>query len=81
MHASDILNVYGIGEMREYLVHFANTLDPNGGSLPQWPAYTTASPKLLTFVDDLVNPTTVTEDTYRADGMALITKLSLSDPL
>ncbi|KAH9064392.1 hypothetical protein EDB87DRAFT_1574904 [Lactarius vividus] len=46
-HASDVQNIYGAGELTDYLVQFAVHLDPNGGSSPQWPQYTT-SPHLMT---------------------------------
>ncbi|KAH9039114.1 carotenoid ester lipase precursor [Lactarius pseudohatsudake] len=33
-HGSDVQNIYGAGELTDYLIHFATHLDPNGGSLP-----------------------------------------------
>ncbi|KAI0044198.1 carotenoid ester lipase precursor [Auriscalpium vulgare] len=80
VHGSDILNVYGPGDMTDYLVRFATNLDPNGGSNLNWPKYTTASPNLLTFLDGLV-PQTITPDTYRADGFTYLTQLSLQHPI
>lgn len=35
--------------MRDYLGNFVRTQDPNGGTLPTWDAYTTATPNQLTF--------------------------------
>ncbi|KAI0298090.1 Alpha/Beta hydrolase protein [Multifurca ochricompacta] len=81
VHGSDLLNSYGLGELTDYLIRFATTLDPNGGLSPQWPRYTTASPQLLTFLDIPVPSTTITQDTYRADGIEFVTKLSLAYPL
>ncbi|KAF9464209.1 carotenoid ester lipase precursor [Collybia nuda] len=80
VHASDILNVYGGGEMTDYLIRFATTLDPNGKSGLQWPKYTTSSPKLLTFLDGLI-PQIITQDTYRKEGMAFLTNITLAHPI
>ncbi|KAI0763529.1 carotenoid ester lipase precursor [Trametes elegans] len=79
-HATDILNVYGGGELADYLINFVNHLDPNGKTVASWPKYTTASPQQLTFLDGFV-PTSITKDDYRVDAMNLMTKLSLSFPL
>jgi carboxylesterase type B len=37
--------------MMEYWVHFAQTGDPNGGSLPQWPPYDAADDQYIAFGD------------------------------
>ncbi|KAG6841028.1 hypothetical protein C0991_002576 [Blastosporella zonata] len=81
-HGSDILNVYGGGGMADYLIRFAVNLDPNSKSILdlQWPKYTVASPKLLTFLDGLI-PVTITDDTYRAAAMNALTNLTLNNPL
>ncbi|KAN0141650.1 Alpha/Beta hydrolase fold [Lactarius tabidus] len=81
VHGSDILNIYGPGELTDYLIHFATNLDPNGGSSVQWPQYTTSSRQLLTFLDNPATNITITQDTYRTDEMEFITKLSLAHPL
>jgi carboxylesterase type B len=81
VHASDILNIYGPGDLTDYLIHFVTNLDPNGGSSVQWPQYTTSSRQLLTFLDDPVTNITITQDTYRTDGMEFNTKFSLAHPL
>jgi acetylcholinesterase len=60
----------------DYLIHFATYLDPNGGSSPPWPQYTTASPQLMTLLTP--NGTNITQDTYRADGLKFITQLTLA---
>ncbi|KAH9030331.1 carotenoid ester lipase precursor [Lactarius pseudohatsudake] len=78
-HASDILNIYGGGDLTDYLIHFATNLDPNGGSGPHWPQYTTSSPQLLTLLDGAV-PADITLDTYRVEAMKYLTKLSLANP-
>ncbi|KAJ7505885.1 Alpha/Beta hydrolase protein [Mycena galericulata] len=79
-HATDILNVYFDGELTDYLINFATNLNPNGNTVPSWPAYTTATPNLMTFLDGLI-PTEITQDTYRAAGMQFLTNLTLEFPI
>ncbi|CAK5270426.1 unnamed protein product [Mycena citricolor] len=79
-HASDILNIYADGELTDYLIYFTNNLDPNGPTVPSWPAYTKASPNMMTFLDGLI-PTTISQDTYRAAGMAFLTNITLQFPV
>ena len=79
-HASDIQIVYGGQDLTDYLINFVTNLNPNGGSVPQWPQYTTWSPQLLTLYDSPV-ASNVTLDTYRAEGMKLLTKISLEHPV
>ncbi|KAI9454047.1 carotenoid ester lipase precursor [Lactarius psammicola] len=80
-HGSDLSNIYGGGDLTDYLIHFATNLDPNGGLSPQWPRYTTSSRQLMTLVDSQVTNRTITLDTYRVEGMEFLTKLSLAYPL
>ncbi|KAH9012205.1 Alpha/Beta hydrolase protein, partial [Lactarius hengduanensis] len=79
-HGSDIAIIYGGEDLTDYLIHFTTNLNPNGGSSPQWPRYTTSSPQLLTLLDGPV-PANITLDTYRVDAMEFITELSLVYPL
>ncbi|KAG7090372.1 hypothetical protein E1B28_009491 [Marasmius oreades] len=80
-HATDLLNVYGGGELADYLIRFATNLDPNGSGSTSWPEYTTASPTLLTFVDSIFFPVQITHDTYRKDAMDALTKITLENPV
>ncbi|KAL0573980.1 hypothetical protein V5O48_007972 [Marasmius crinis-equi] len=80
-HSSDIFNVYGRGKLTDYLIRFATTLDPNGSGTPEWPKYTTESPQLLTFVDDLLAPTRITQDTYRKEPMGALIGIILKHPI
>ncbi|KAF4617351.1 hypothetical protein D9613_005823 [Agrocybe pediades] len=82
VHASDILNVYGGGEMQDYLIRFVATLNPNSNSLLsfQWPKFDLKSRQLLVFQDGLI-PLTLTTDTYRQDAMNLLTTVSLENPV
>ncbi|OJT12974.1 Lipase 4 [Trametes pubescens] len=79
-HATDILNIYGGGDMADYLINFVNNLDPNGKTVLSWPQYSTSAPKLLTFQDGLV-PLAITQDDFRVDAMNFMTELSLKFPL
>ncbi|KAF8272604.1 hypothetical protein EI94DRAFT_1783500 [Lactarius quietus] len=49
-HGSDLLNIYGEGDLTDFLIHFATNLDPNCGLSPEWPRYTRSS-QLMTFLD------------------------------
>ncbi|KAF8173575.1 carotenoid ester lipase precursor [Mycena galopus ATCC 62051] len=76
-HTSDEFNE---SELSDYCINFANFLDPNGATVPVWPAYTTSAPRMITFLDGDVR-TTITNDTYRAAGMAFLTNFTLEAPL
>ena len=78
--------------MADYFIRFVNHLDPNGpspisnptinnGSIPElhWPQYDLNNPQLLTFLDGDVAET-LTPDTYRKEGMDLLTSVNLSNP-
>ena len=75
-----MLNVYGGGDMADYLIYFVNHLDPNGKTGIAWPKYTTSERQQLTFQDGLV-PLAITKDDYRVDAMKHIIKLSIENPL
>lgn len=79
-HATDLDNVYHGHDMTDYLVNFVNNLNPNGPGLLHWPAYSTSSPQLLTFLDGF-KPQDITQDTFRADSMDFLTSLSLAHPI
>lgn len=80
MHSSDLLSFYGPADATDYLINFVNNLDPNGQSLLTWPQYSTDSPQLLTMFDG-VPALEITEDTYRIEGMNILTNISLQFPL
>ena len=80
VHASDILNVYGDGEMTDYLVRFVANLNPNGNTGINWPQYTPSSPNLLTFLDGPV-PLEITQDTFRQEAIAYLTNVTLANPI
>lgn len=73
------MNVYGPGDMTDYLVNFVNNLDPNGGDTFAWPQYDTSSTQLLTFLDG--SPSlNITTDTYREDAIAFVTEMDIEFP-
>ncbi|KAI3620784.1 carotenoid ester lipase precursor [Moniliophthora roreri] len=80
VHGSDLLNVYGGGELADYLIRFAATLNPNGNTGINWPQYTKESPTLLQFQDGLI-PLTLTQDTYRKEAMQALTEVLLVNPV
>ena len=79
-HTTELPNVFGGGDMTDFLVRFVNTLDPNGGPQIEWPAYTPQSPQLLAFVEG-ETPLQVIPDTFRKEAMDFVTELSLAEPL
>ena len=83
-HGHDLANIYGPGELTDYLINFVNTLDTNGNGsqagITSWPQYTPSSPALMTFLDG-DTPQTITQDTFREDAIGNITELFLKYPL
>jgi len=82
-HGTDLLDAFFVGqELRDYVIHFVNKLDPNGGGLFDfnWPEYTTDNPKQLIFLDGLI-PQVIGEDTYRQEPMDYFNKLLLNVPI
>ncbi|KAI8974599.1 carotenoid ester lipase [Trametes punicea] len=79
-HTTELANVFGGGDMTDFLTRFATTLDPNGGSEIHWPAYSTNDPQLLAFVD---GETTlkVIPDTFRKEANDFLIQLGLAQPL
>ncbi|KAJ7364786.1 Alpha/Beta hydrolase protein [Mycena albidolilacea] len=87
-HTTDVFNVYETGELTDYLVNFVTALDPNGPTVPAWPAYTTEQPNLMTFADGLgigdgreTGTTAVTQDTFREEAIRVLTEVSLEYPI
>ena len=66
--------------MTDYFIRFVNHLDPNGGTLFNWPKYHPEAPQLLTLLDG-PTPMTITNDTFRQDAMAFLMQLALKYPV
>ncbi|TCD66643.1 hypothetical protein EIP91_001111 [Steccherinum ochraceum] len=75
-HTSELPNMYGPGDLTDYLINFVNDLDPNGPTVLSWPKYDTSSAQLLTLLDGSPSET-ITADTFREDGINLAIELSL----
>lgn len=73
-------NVYGGGDLGDYLIRFASTLDPNGDDAVYWPLYTNDALKVLAFSDNEPKLSIIL-DTYRSEGMAYLANLSIADPM
>ncbi|EEB99424.1 hypothetical protein MPER_00904, partial [Moniliophthora perniciosa FA553] len=82
LHGSDLLYVYGPGDMTDYLVRFATTHDPNGNTGILWPQYTKETPNVLQLQDGLLQPElAIGQDTYRTEAMQVLTDISLAHPV
>jgi acetylcholinesterase len=81
-HSSDLPNIYGAGDLTDFLIQFVTNLDPNGILSPHWPRYTTSSPQLMTLLGNqrevTNNNRTITLDTFRVEGIELLTNISLT---
>ncbi|PFH47076.1 hypothetical protein AMATHDRAFT_153008 [Amanita thiersii Skay4041] len=78
-HATDLLNVFGGGELGDYLIFFANNMNPNRGLRFSWPKYDTSSRSILTLLDGFI-PLSVTKDTFRQEGINILTNITLTHP-
>ncbi|KAI0091741.1 carotenoid ester lipase precursor [Irpex rosettiformis] len=75
-HAHDMANVYGPGDLTDYLVNFVNYLDPNGPDSADWPQYTPSGRVLMTFLDGPA-PRKLERDDFREDSIGYVTSLLL----
>jgi len=60
------------------LVNFVNHLDPNGGSVNQWPKYSLHNPKNFVFGP---GTTSVQGDTYRKEAISVLNSVLLRHPI
>ena len=79
------MNVYGGGDMTDFLIRFVSTLDPNDYSTINdgtvtWPEYASENPRLLAFQGG-DTPLAVIPDTFRKEAMSFLTRLSIAHPL
>ncbi|KAH9968419.1 carotenoid ester lipase precursor [Lactifluus volemus] len=49
-HGTDILNAFGVGELKDYIIYFTRNLNPNSRLHIPWPQYDLQSPKVNTRV-------------------------------
>ncbi|KAF8993495.1 carotenoid ester lipase precursor [Cyathus striatus] len=81
LHASDLLNIFGGGELADYLIRFAAKLNPNPSSGLQWPKYDLTNRKLMVFRDGLIIDQVIGDDTYRQEAMDYLTNITLQNPI
>ena len=70
-----------VNDVSDYIIHFATTLDPNGGSnrTVEWPKYDKMGRKVLRILDgDLLD---IGDDWERKNMTDAVTKLGLEFPL
>jgi acetylcholinesterase len=77
-HGAD--NIYGGGDITDYLVNFVNNLNPNNETNIDWPPYMLEDPNLLTFLDG-DTPFIITKDDFRVQEMEKLTDVLLEYPL
>ncbi|KAF8303314.1 carotenoid ester lipase precursor [Clavulina sp. PMI_390] len=81
-HATDLLNMFGTGELRDYAIAFTNSLDPNGAKLsPSWPTWSTSAPVSLVLLDTILDDRGLLNDTYRQGPIDLLNSLALQYPI
>ena len=74
-------SIYSGGELLNYLIHFANTLEPGTGDehLP-WPRYSIDSPLLMTILDG-EEPLTLTTDTFREAAIETVIEFGMTNTM
>ena len=78
-HGSDVELAFS-GDMADYLIRFAATLNPNGDTGISWPKWTVDSRDMLLFEDGDV-PLSITQDTYREEAIKAVVKVFLEHPV
>ncbi|KAH9966977.1 Alpha/Beta hydrolase protein [Lactifluus volemus] len=82
-HATDLVDSFGPGELRDYVIHFTNNLDPNGdlGLGIPWPKWDPRNPKAVIFQDSTLFPVVIGDDNYRTDPLSFVGNMSLLYPI
>jgi acetylcholinesterase len=83
-HATDLINSWGPnGELKDYIIRFTNTLDPNGkeGLGIPWPQWNPAKPKALVLTDSILSPLIIDDDNYRSRALDYVGNLSIRYPI
>ncbi|KAH9966976.1 carotenoid ester lipase precursor [Lactifluus volemus] len=82
-HATDLVDSFGPGELRDYVIRFTNNLDPNGdlGLGIPWPKWDPRNPKAVIFQDSTFFPMVIGADNYRTDPLSLMANMSLLYPI
>ena len=71
------------GELKDYIIRFTNTLDPNGkeGLGIPWPQWNPAKPKALVLTDSILSPLIIDDDNYRSRALDYVGNLSIRYPI
>ncbi|KAH9970757.1 Alpha/Beta hydrolase protein [Lactifluus volemus] len=82
-HATDLVDSFGPGELRDYAIRFTNKLDPNGdlGLGIPWPKWDPRNPKAVIFQDSTFFPAIIGADNYRTDPLSFMANMSLLYPI
>ncbi|KAH9970759.1 carotenoid ester lipase precursor [Lactifluus volemus] len=82
-HATDLVDSFGPGELRDYVIRFTNNLDPNGdlGLGIPWPKWDPRNPKAIIFQDSTLFPVVIGDDNYRTDPLSFVGNMSLLYPI
>jgi len=82
-HATDLVNSWGPGELKDYIIRFTNKLDPNGkeGVGIAWPQWDPANPKALVLQDSTLFPLITADDNYRSRALDYVADLSIRHPI
>jgi len=82
-HGSDLTNAFLGGGLRDYILRFADTLDPNGreGLGVFWPQWDPAKPKALIFKNGVLFPIVTGDDNYRSQPLDYVANMSLRYPI
>ncbi|OCH92514.1 carotenoid ester lipase precursor [Obba rivulosa] len=75
---SDLLNIWGPGDLTDRLINFVATGNPNHGSGVYWPQWTISAPHQLNIHND--SSFTVEDDDFRAEGIELLMALNIQHP-
>ena len=73
-----MLGVYEGSPLATALINFINHHDPNGASGTDWPKYSLDNPKNFVFGP---GNTSVQDDTYRQEGISVLTAVLLQHPI
>ncbi|EMD33580.1 hypothetical protein CERSUDRAFT_98146 [Gelatoporia subvermispora B] len=77
--STDLVNLFGPGELTDYLINFVAHGDPNNGTGLFWPRWTATSPQVLVIANGST-PLTIANDTFREEGTNLLISLLLENP-
>ncbi|OCH90540.1 alpha/beta-hydrolase [Obba rivulosa] len=78
-HSTDLSDIYGPGDMTDFLINFVNYLNPNNKTGLFWPQYNTTSRAMMTFLDGTPS-VEITQDTFREEQISLMATLGQKYP-